>query len=140
MAIKIKSVSKSAAKYVERGSQAGDEFREGVSDTTDQAERAIAAEPAYVAGIQDSIARGARVAGLQKSGTDKWKRKTLAVGPRRLVEGIRAAKSDYADGVSEFFSVIAALDLPPRGPKGSPENFERSRIVGDALHAKKIEG
>lgn len=134
----IKSVTDAGLKFTERVAVAGEEYKAGINRTTDQAEKAIAAKASYEAGILDSISRGAREKGLAEAGTGKWKTKTLAVGVSRWPQGAKAGVGDYQKGVAPYFDVIGSLTLSPRGPKGSPENYDRVRAIGEALHAKKI--
>lgn len=140
MSVKVKSVDVAAKKFAQRGAAAAGDYSSGVNGTTDQAERAIAAKDAFVAGMNDAIARGAREAGLTKAGTSKWKSKALSLGVQRFGPGITAAQGDYSTGVKPYLDTIAGLDLPVRGPKGSPENLERVRVVNEALRNKKIAG
>lgn len=139
MALKVKSVQSAAAKFVNRATGATGDYRDGVNSTNDQAERAIAAEGAYVQGVQDSISRGARVAGLQKAGNNKWKERALMLGAGRYATGIKAGESEYTKNVSPYLQTLAGLNLTPRGPKGSPENYNRAVEVGQALHEQKIQ-
>lgn len=134
----IKSVADAGKKFSERVAVASEEYRAGINRTTDQAEKAIAAKEAYEAGIANSIARGAREKGLAEAGTGKWKAKVLAVGVSRWPQGAKAGVGDYQKGVAPYFDVINSINLSPRGPKGSPENYDRVRSIGEALHAKKI--
>jgi len=134
----IKSVADAGKKFSERVGVASEEYRAGINRTTDQAEKAIAAKEAYEAGIANSIARGAREKGLAEAGTGKWKAKVLAVGVSRWPQGAKAGVGDYQKGVAPYFDVISSITLSPRGPKGSPENYDRVRSIGEALHAKKI--
>lgn len=138
MALNVKSIEEAGKKFSERVGVATEEYKAGIERTTDQAEKAIAAKEAYEAGIMDSISRGAREKGLAEAGTGKWKSKALAVGVSRWPQGAKAGIGDYKKGVAPFFEVLKGLTLAPRGPKGSPENYERVRQVGEALHAKKI--
>lgn len=140
MALKVKSIAVASEKFVNRASQATGDYKEGVNSTNDQAEKAIAAEDAYVAGVQDSIARGARVAGLQKSGNQKWKERTMNLGAGRYASGVKAGQGEYQKNTAPYLNTLAGLNLTPRGPKGSPENYNRAQEVGQALHAQKISG
>jgi len=140
MAIKVKSVERAAQKFLDRASVAGKDYELGIRETPDWEAKAINGKAAYEAGISDSIARGAREAGISKASNSKWQSKAITLGVKRFPEGIRAAKGDYAQGVGPYLEVIRGLELPPRGPKGSPENHERSRMVGEALRGKKLAG
>lgn len=138
MAIKVKSVTKAADKFVARAAAATGDYKDGVNSTTDQAEAAIAAKAAYEQGVQDAISRGAREAGLRKAGTQKWKTRAVQVGAGRFATGVQAARAEYEDNTKPYLETIAGLTLTPRGPKGSPENYQRSQAVGQALHEKKL--
>ena len=139
MPLKVKSVTASANKLVSRARGATGDYKDGINSTNDQAERAIAGEEAYVAGVTDAISRGARVKGLEKAGTGKWKERALNLGAGRYASGVQAGKGDYEKNVAPFFKVLESITLSPRGPKGSPENYDRSKAVGEALRAEKIE-
>jgi len=138
MAVKVKSVEQAAQKFIDRAAVAGKDYEQGVKSTTDWAEKATAAKDSYAAGITDAIARGAREAGIQKVGNQGWQSKAVALGTKRFPEGVRAAKGDYSKNVAPYLQTIASVDLPPRGPKGSPENYERVRAIGEALRNKKL--
>jgi hypothetical protein len=140
MALKVKNVERAAQKFIERASVAGKDYEQGVRETSDWAEKAVAAKDAYAAGVTDAINRGAREAGISKAGNQKWQTKAVALGAKRFPEGVRAAKGDYQKEIAPYLATLSSLELPPRGPKGSPENFERVRAVGEALRAKKLSG
>jgi hypothetical protein len=50
-----------------------------------------------------------------------------------------AGASNWLAGWAPYSAVLAGLELPPRGPRGSSRNRERKKIVMDALRAKKRE-
>lgn len=137
--MKVKNVEAAAKKFVTRASAAQGDYKEGVNQTNDQAEKSIASQAIYESQIQDSIARGARVAGIEKSGgTAKWKARTMAVGPSRFATGTAAGSEAYKSGVKPYLDVLSGLTLTPRGPKGSPENLERVRQTNEALRTAKL--
>lgn len=140
MALKVKSIESAAKKFVTRASGAINDYKEGIAGTNDQAEKAIAAQEIYESAIADSIARGARVAGLKKAGTAKWKERATAVGGTRFATGVAAGSEAYKEGVKPYLETLSGLTLSPRGPKGSPENLERVRETNEALRTKKIAG
>lgn len=139
MAIKIKSVSEIAAKFARVTPGRSTEYAEGIQGTSPQAfeSATIAAENTYNQAIQQAIARKAFSKGVQGSG-QKWQNKASTLGPSRFATGAADAAADYAEGFAPSAQVIAGLTLPPRGPAGDPKNFERVRIIGEALHKRKI--
>lgn len=139
MGIKVKPITVAAQKFVNRASAATGDYKDGVNSTTDQAERAIAAEDAYRQGLQESFSRNARVTGLQRAGTEKWKQRAMQLGAGRYASGVKAGERTYQENVRPYFETLQGLELTPRGPKGSPENYARSQEVGVALNEKKLD-
>ena len=135
----VKSVSSSADKWVRRAGQAGADYKAGVQNPrVGWAEATAAAVEAQAAGIQDAISRGSFEKGVQKAGNSKWQRKAAGLGAARFGQGVADAQPDYVSGFTPYAAVIQGITLPPRGPKGDPRNYERTKIIGDALHSAKI--
>jgi len=135
----VKSVSSAADKWVRRAGQASSDYQKGVqSPRRSWAEATAEAKDAHAAGIQQAISENRFEKGVQAAGNSKWQRKATSIGAQRFGPGVAAAKSDYEAGFSPYASVIQGITLPPRGPKGDPRNYERTQIIGDALHGAKI--
>ena len=139
MAIKIKSPAEIAAKFARVTPGRSAEYLEGIQGTSPAAfeSATIGAEATYNQAITQSIARKAFSKGVTGSGP-KWQAKASDLGPSRFATGTGGAADDYAKGFAPSAQVISSLTLPPRGPAGDPKNFERVRIIGEALHKKKI--
>ena len=121
--------------------QASEAYKEGVtSPRADWKDRTVAADDARKAGLAAADQRDAFVKGVEDAGTAKWKERSLSLGPSRFSQGVKVTGDDFSKGFAPFHSVIAGLSLPPRGPKGSPENIERVRVIAEALHNEKIGG
>lgn len=139
MALKMKAITDIASKWVRRASAASPEYEAGVrSPKEDWMAETVAAEPAFEAGISDAIGRKAFGKGVREAGTEKWQRKTLAVGPARFGPGVSAAQSDFAAGFGPYRDAIERIVLPVRGRRGDPANIERVRVLADALHSQKV--
>ena len=137
--VEIKPLSVIAKKWQKNASASSDEYREGVKTTRKDWEAlTIAADDARKEGLQAADARDAFVKGVARAGTQKWRDRSVKFGPARYRQGVAGSEAEYASGFSNAHSVIAGVTLPPRGPAGSPENHDRSRIIGDALHEDKI--
>lgn len=138
MPLKIKSAAEIAAKWADVTPARARQWEEEIRATpTDQyASAAIAAAPIWEQGVQEAAARGAYAAGVEAN-AERWKRKSLAVGASRFGPGVRAAEQDQAQGFAPYREVIANLTLSPRGPRGSPGNYERVREVGEALNRQR---
>ena len=105
------------AKWEERTVQAGGTYKAGIS----------------VAGIEQRF-----VGGVRKAGAAKFARKVKDVGVARYSPGIAAAKADYENGIADYVGVLEGLEIPDRGPRGSPGNYAIVVTVGTALHKKRL--
>lgn len=137
----IKSMSQSSDKWVRRAGAASTDYSKGVaSPRRSWQESTLEAKEAQEAGVQQAIANDSFSKGVQRAGNAKWQRKAQTVGAQRFGPGVAAAKADYEAGFAPYAGVISGITLPPRGPKGDPRNYERSKIIGDALHEAKVAG
>lgn len=135
----MKSAAASAQKYVERASAASGDYVEGAqSSSKDQAAAAIAGAGNWKAGIQAAIAGGRYEKGLQESGKQGWLKGVTEKGGNRYAEGVSSGAQKYATQSGKFDSARGAAASLPRGPKGSEQNFARSKAVGQALRKMKV--
>jgi len=136
----IKDSASIAAKWQRRASTAQTEYEEGVRNPrADWATETAKAESNFEQGVQSAIQRKAFGKGVRKAGTEKWQRNAIEKGPTRFSSGVSAAVNEYEEGFAPFRATIAALNLPPRGPKGDPKNVQRVAVIAAALHKKKLE-
>lgn len=139
MALKVKDISKSAAKFVARAQVAGPDYTAGVQAAgTSQFDNAVAAAPNWGAGVQAAVANGSFVKGLQKAGPNKWTQNAVNKGAKNYPSGVAAAQQSYAAGVNPYFQVLANLNLTQRFPRGDPRNQQRSVDVQQALHKARV--
>jgi len=139
--MEIKSLSRIADKWGANAALAGDSYRDGVQSPRRSWQAATAgADESRRAGLAEADARNAFVNGVNAAGDSKWKNNATVLGPARFRQGVQNAKPAFSSGFSKYHSVIAGVTLPPRGPKGSPENIERVRAVADALHTARVSG
>ena len=68
----------------------------------------------------------------------KFKRKVEAVGIARFGPGITAAITDMETGFSPYQAVLAAIEVPDRGPRGADANYEIVKKIGKPLHEKRL--
>lgn len=135
----IKPMTQITEKWSRNASQAGDSYREGVQNPRRPwAAATAAADEARKEGLAAADARDAFRKGVEAAGDSKWKDRASKLGPARFRQGVQVAKADFQKGFSRYHSVIAGVTLPPRGPKGSPENIDRVRAIAEALHAEKV--
>lgn len=141
MAIAIKSTAAIAEKWARVTPARSKDYADGVAaPRRDWQSTTEAAEQAWQQGIQNSIANKSRLKGVRKRGTSGWQTKTLEKGTVRWGPGVSGAKDDYFKGVDPYLQTIAALTLPPKGPKGDPRNIDRVAKIAMALHERKLKG
>jgi len=137
----IKAIELINAKWQKRAPEALKDYQDGVQNTKkDWAANTAAAADNYVSGIQAAIAAGRFEAGVARAGTEAWRQAAMVKGPARWAQGIKLSGDAYIRGFGRYHAVIANTTLPPRGPRGSAENYERSRIMGEALNRARLSG
>lgn len=140
MALAVKSVSASGAKWARRAGSAGQEYEEGVrAPKKSWSAETAAAAPAYDAGVQAAIGRKAFQNGVKKAGDAKWQKNAIEKGPQRYTQGVQLAQTDYETAVAPFNAALSNLTLPARGPKGDPGNIRRVAMVAETLHNVKLQ-
>lgn len=138
MAIKTKPIADVAQKWSNRASAAAPDYQKGITAPgKDWATETKASEQAYGAGVQDAIGRNAFGKGVSRAGSEKWQRKSLAVGPARYGQGVQAATQDFSADFGPYLDAMGRISLPPRGKRGDPANIERVRTIATALHSQK---
>ena len=139
MAIRVKDAASSAQRFTTRAQGAQVDYQTGVSNAGQAwATNTAAANDAYKAGVQQAITRDAFAKGVQKAGGAKYSANASGKGAERYSSGVGSAGSAWQTGVSKYLGVIASLTLPPRRPKGSPDNIQRVAMIATALRAAKI--
>lgn len=114
------------------------QYEEGVRNPTrDYATGAAAANDAWKAGVNAAVAGDRFRAGVARSGTAKWQDRAVKLGTQRYGPGVQVAEPDYAAGFAPYREAIAAVQLPPRGPRRSPQNLQRVAAVVNAVSARK---
>lgn len=134
----VKSLEVVGTKWSNRAVAASGDFKAGVETTTrDWAAAAAASQSNYEAGVQEAISRKAFARGINARGTAGWRAAAAEKGPGRFAQGVQLAQPEYRAKVGPYLDVIAATDLPPRGPRGSAGNYQRVSTLGAALRAAK---
>jgi len=137
--MKIKSLDQIVEKWNRRVAIAGPEYEDGVRNPKrDWASGCKDANDSWKTETAAAIARNAYFNGVRVTGTPKWQEKTLNLGLMRWAPGVAAAGPDYNKGFGPYHSALAALVLPPRRGRGTPQNYERSKKIGETLHALRI--
>lgn len=137
--VSTKGVSRSSAKWVARVNAAQGDYKTGVtSPKVPWSQGAAAAAPAWGAGVQAAVSRGAFASGVAKAGDAKWSAAAQKLGADRYAPGVAFGAPYYTQGITGVLSTIEGVSLSARGPAGSASNYGRSQAIGDALHAAKL--
>ncbi len=133
--VKTKGVERTVSKWKNKVAGASGDYLEGVTNPkADWQAETQKAEASYEQGVQAAIARKSFGKGVGKAGTAKWQKGATEKGPSRWVAGVGMAEDEYRQGMGAVIQVIEGTQLPPRGPKGDPKNYDRTRILGQKLH------
>lgn len=135
---KVKSMADTKEKWMRKVGQAGPDYTRGVSDPgVDWEGPTRAGESNYEEGVTQGIADKRFGKGVAEAGNEKWRRKTVDVGPGRWTSGVGAAGPDYEKGMAPVLTALGAITYPPRYPAGDSRNLERVRAENEALHRLK---
>lgn len=135
----IKSLDRIQKKWVDRSATAGETYKDGVlNPRADWKTQTLAAVATHKAAVTESLAKDSFKKAVEKSSTEYQKSMASTKGVERWARGIDLSKDNYAEGFGPYAGVIANTTLPARGAKGSPTNYERSKKMGEALHAAKV--
>ena len=137
----IKSSAEIAGKWGRVTPLRSADYQAGVTSPKNSwQEKTSAAEQSWAQGTSEAASSGRFGRGVVSAGDAKWKRKTLDLGVQRWPDGVRKSETDFQTGFNKYREVIQSTQLPPRGPKGSPTNNERARIMAQVLHEAKVRG
>ena len=135
----MKTAGQSGQKFVERAGAASGDYKTGAESTSkDQSAAAIAGKANWAAGIQAAITGDRFAKGLQTSGKSGWVKGVIEKGVNRFAEGVASGLGKYVTNSGKYDSARGAASSLPRGPKGSEQNFARSKAVGQALRKMKV--
>lgn len=136
--IKMRDTGFLANKFATRAGAASNDYKTGVEVAGgDWEANTIAGEDNYKAGVNEAMGRNAFSKGVRKAGASKYTKNASTLGPQRYQTGVANAKDAWAAGFAPVAQVLMGLNLPPKGPKRSPANQNRSNMVQTALGAWK---
>ncbi len=138
---KIKDLSRIAEKFQSVTPARASEYERGVEESpVDCAKATAEAESAFEGGINKAIAAKRFGKGVKKAGSEKYKEGVRRHGGSRFAAGVAVAGPAYEKGFAPYHRVIAGTELPPRGPRRSPQNLRRVEVIATALGRAKEAG
>jgi len=137
--ISVKSASDIATKWAEvTPARASYYEAEAPAAAAEWEANTVQAGGTYKAGISVAGIEKRFIGGVKRAGAGKFARKVRDVGVARYSPGVTAAKADFESGFADFQAVLDGLEIPDRGPRGSPGNYAIVEKVGSALHKKRL--
>lgn len=126
-----------AGKFVTRASAAAGDYKDGVAGAGAEWEQKTRdGEANFEQGIQQAIADKRFGKGVAGS-ANKYQTNASTLGSSRYTGGIANAREAWQRGVQPALDVLKSLQLPPKGPRRSPQNMQRANAVAVALGALK---
>ena len=139
-AISIRPIAESQAKFASRAAAAAPEYTNGVRAAGPKWAAGVeASQKQWAEGVQESIANGSYGAGARKAGPGKYQDRAVKLGGDRFRTGVAEGAADWGKNTQEVLSVLNGFDAGDKGIRGSAQNYERSRRVGEALRKRKLE-
>lgn len=137
-AIRMKSAAELAGKYKTRAGAAAKDYTDGVSQAGGDWETNTAnSEQNYEQGVQQAVARKAFGKGVRNSGAAHYVKRAVELGGTRYQPGVNAGADRWASNTAPYLQAIAGMNLPPKGPRRSPQNQQRANAVAQMLGAMK---
>jgi len=135
---RIKDLSQISSNFSGSSSRASNNYRDGVENPGASWKAATsAAEENWERGVNEAVAESRFARGVSRSSDEEWQRGAIEKGTQRIGPGIQRAREAHERGFAPYHAAISQLNLPKRGIKGSPENYEISRLVGTTLNERK---
>lgn len=136
--MRVKPLASIADKWSTRAQSAGQAYKDGVSASTDWAAATAASANNWQAGVQQAAADGRFATGVNAAGNAAWQSGAINKGAGRYGPGVGLAKDKFSSGFNKYAQVLTSLTLPPRFPKGDPQNVQRVQAVVTALRNAKL--
>ena len=130
----VKSADRVSAKWARVTPQRAEDYTLGIQQPrTPWAAAAAAGNERYKQAVTEAAAQNRFARGVARAGDARWSQKSLSKGPSRFAQGVAESGPDYQAAMGPVLAAIAAAQLPPRGPTGSPANLQRVAAITTAL-------
>src|SRR5262245_56794606 len=138
MPIRIKDLGSLGQKFVQRAGAATTDYTEGVKNAgPDWESKTKAAAPTWKQAMTEVVGTNRYEQGVSDAGSQKFTARASTLGAQRYAPGVQAAAPDWAKGFAPYHQALQGMDLPPRAPRGSPQNSQISQAVSQRLAAIK---
>ena len=132
---RVRDTATLAEKWARRAGAAAPDYEAGVRNPKNDWQQAtLSARDAWRQGIQQAIQENRWETAIRATPTQEWQRKAAEKGPQRYAQGVQLARDEWARAWDPYRQVIEGVQLPPRGPRGDPNNIQRVAKIAQALH------
>jgi len=132
-------VDRTVAKWIARARVAGPDYEAGIkAPKRPWADAAAKAADTYFSAVSSPTTKTLFVRGIRRAGDARWSEMAIKKGVGRFAPGVEAGEPYFRAQMSDILSQIEAVVLKPRGPRGSAQNYERVKAIGDKLHAWRL--
>lgn len=139
MAIRVKDLGRAAQKLVNNASAAAGEYAaEAQAAAADWEQKTANAGTTWKAGVSQGGAEQRFTGGVRRAGASKYSQRVSTLGQSRYAEGVAAGQDEWQKNFQPYVAVLQGLTLPPRQPRGSAANAQRSTAVQQALAARRL--
>lgn len=138
--MQVRPIAEAQEKFKSRAAAAREDYKRGVQNAGQRwADGAAASEDAWRAGTQEAIAQGRFGRGVRNAGATKYQERAATLGPDRFASGVAVAAPEWGRQFGPFAAALAAHTPPPRGPRGSDQNAQRSVEVSRLMRRVRNE-
>jgi len=136
---RVRETAVLAEKWARRAGAAAPDYEQGVRNPkNDWQQQTLAASQAWRTAIQQAVQENRWENAVRQTPTQEWQRKAAEKGPQRYAQGVQLARDEWARAWDPYRQVIESVQLPPRGPRGDPNNIQRVARIAQALHEARI--
>lgn len=138
--MKVKDLGTAAKKFGTNASAGSANYATGVQSDTSWATNTANAASTWGQGVQAAVSSGSFAKGVSKAGQSKWQSAAVQKGQSRFQQAVStpAAQQNWQAGFQPYATVLSSITVPPKGVKGSPQNYAIVQTIGDALHKAKV--
>ncbi len=132
---RVRETAVLAEKWSRRAGMAAPDYEAGVRNPkVDWQQATLQARDAYRQGIQQALQENRWENAVRQTSTQVWQQAAAEKGPQRYAQGVQMARDKWAQAWEPFRQVIESVQLPPRGPRGDPNNIQRVAKIATELH------
>jgi hypothetical protein len=138
MSPKVPSPGSAAEKWARVTPTRQSDYQTGVQGAAQRYQDGVNnAGSSWSGGVQAAISNNSYEQGVAGKG-GHYAQQAATIGAPRWAQGVGSARPRYEQGITRVFAAISAVNLPAKGPKGSPQNLNRVQAIVDAERAARF--